>query len=332
MAVTDDPIRQALARLAPRLEPGATAVTHMVRLSGGASQETYAVTVTRADGTVRELILRRSPGLTARSGEAIGLAAEAALIGAAGRAGAPVPAVVHVCTPQDGLGEAFVMERVAGETLARKILRDEAFAAVRPHLAGQCGAALAAIHRVALAGLPDVLPVSDGAAQLERYRDIYRGFGVERPVMELAFGWLARHAPAPRPLTLVHGDFRNGNLMIGPDGLRAVLDWELAHVGDPREDLGWICVNSWRFGASHNPVGGFGSREALLEGYARAGGAPVGPDELRWFEMLGTLKWGVMCLIMYSAYATGADPSVERAMIGRRTSETEIDILNLLEA
>jgi aminoglycoside phosphotransferase (APT) family kinase protein len=177
---------------------------------------------------------------------------------------------------------------------------------------------------------PEGLNQSDGPAQLDRYRAIYASFGVQRPVMELAFSWLARHAPAARPLTLVHGDFRNGNLMVAPHGLAAVLDWELAHIGDPREDLGWICVNSWRFGASHNPVGGFGSRADLLAGYHDAGGQKTSEDELRWFEVLGTLKWGVMCLIMYSAYATGADPSVERAMIGRRASETEIDLINLL--
>jgi aminoglycoside phosphotransferase (APT) family kinase protein len=325
-------IAAALSSLAPRLVSGGIGIEGLVRLSGGASQETYAFAVTAADGPSVPLILRRSPNLGARSNEAIGLANEAALIGLAGVAGAPVPPVVHVCREADGLGEAFIMGRVEGETLARRILRDAEFAPARAVLAGQCGAALARIHAVPHASLPEGLPVSDGPAQLARYRDIYRGFGARRPVMELAFSWLARHAPPPRPLTLVHGDFRNGNLMVSPGGLAAVLDWELAHVGDPREDLGWICVNSWRFGASHNPVGGFGSRADLLAGYAGAGGAPFSEEELRWFEVLGTLKWGVMCLIMYSAYATGADPSVERAMIGRRASETEIDLLNLLSS
>lgn len=323
-------LSEALAALAPRLDPAATGISGLIRLSGGASQETYAFKVELSGGLPpRPLILRRAPG--ARTGEGISLSTEAAVMQAAGRAGAPVAPVLYVCAQEDGLGEAFFMGRVEGETIARKILRDAAFAPARTVLAAQCGQALARIHATQRDGLPE-LTVSDGAGQLARYREIYSSFGVHRPIMELAFSWLEQRQPEPVPTTLVHGDFRNGNLMVAPDGLAAVLDWELAHLGDPREDLGWICVNSWRFGASHNPVGGFGSRADLLEAYRAAGGLAVDESQLRWFEMLGTLKWGVMCLIMYQAFVTGADPSVERAMIGRRASETEIDLINLMRA
>ena len=128
----------------------------------------------------------------------------------------------------------------------------------------------------------------------------------------------------------LHGDFRHGNLLIGPDRVRGVLDWEISHLGDPMEDLGWICVNSWRFGEIDKPVGGFGSREELFEGYEAAGGDPVDPQRVRTWEVLGTLKWGIMCMTMYQIFASGGDPSVERAAIGRRSSETEIDLLALL--
>ena len=144
---------------------------------------------------------------------------------------------------------------------------------------------------------------------------------------------LKRNAPPPVAPVLVHGDFRNGNLMIHPDdGLRAVLDWELAHIGDPAEDLGWICVNSWRFGAYDKPVGGFGQYEQLLEGYNAAGGRDISVERIQYWQMLGSMKWGIMCMTMYQSFATGADASIERAMIGRRTSETEIDLITLLEA
>lgn len=293
-------------------------VSGLRRLSGGASQETWAF---EAGG--RPLILRRkSEGVT---GNAIGLVKEAALIGVASVQGAPVPPIVHVCTPGDGLGEAYVMGRVDGETLGRRIVRDDAFAAVRPALARRCGGVLAAIHATPLDGLPE-LPVSDAASELAKYEAIYRGVGDRRPIFEAAFRWLKDRAPALDKPVLVHGDFRNGNLMIHPDtGLAAVLDWELAHLGDPAEDLGWICVNSWRFGGD-KPVGGFGSYEDLLAGYG-----DVALDRVLYWQTLGSLKWGVMCLIMYTAYATAADASVERAMIGRRTSEAEIDLLALLE-
>jgi aminoglycoside phosphotransferase (APT) family kinase protein len=296
-------------------------VSGLRRLSGGASQETWAF---EAGG--KPLILRRSPNGVSMSGNAIGLAKEAALIAAAGKQDAPVPPVIHVCTPEDGLGEAYVMGRVEGETLGRRIVRDEAFAAVRPALARRCGEVLAAIHATPLDDLPE-LPVSDAASELAKYETIYRSVGDRRPIFEAAFRWLKDRAPPLDKTVLVHGDFRNGNLMIHPEqGLAAVLDWELAHLGDPAEDLGWICVNSWRFGGSQ-PVGGFGAYEDLLAGH----GGDVPLTRVLYWQTLGSLKWGVMCLIMYQAYASGADASVERAMIGRRTSETEIDLIALLE-
>ena len=149
-------------------------------------------------------------------------------------------------------------------------------------------------------------------------------------MFELAFRWLEDHCPPhPKHVRLVHGDFRNGNLMVGPDGVRAVLDWEIAHVGDPMEDLGWICVSSWRFGVTDKPVGGFGEREDLWAGYEAAGGAPVNREHAMWWEVMGSLRWGVMCAGMPASFR-GADPSVERAVIARRSSENEIDLLRLL--
>ena len=133
----------------------------------------------------------------------------------------------------------------------------------------------------------------------------------------------------PSEVTLVHGDFRHGNLIIGPDGVRAVLDWELAHFGDPMEDLGWVCVNSWRFGEIDKPVGGFGTREELFAGY-EAAGRKVDPDRVKFWEVMGTLRWGIMCCGMMQRFRIGPDHSMERAMIGRRSSETEIDLLRLL--
>jgi aminoglycoside phosphotransferase (APT) family kinase protein len=300
-------------------------VSGLRRLSGGASQETWAF---RAGE--RDLILRRKPDGVIGSGNAIGLDKEAALIQAAAKQGAPVPPIIHVCTADDGLGEAYVMGKVEGETLGRRIVRDEAFAAVRPGLARQCGEVLALIHATPLEGLPELV-VSDAASELAKYEAIYRGVGDRRPIFEAAFRWLKDRAPAMEQSVLLHGDFRNGNIMFHPEvGVAAVLDWELAHLGDPAEDMGWICTASWRFGGA-SPVGGFGDYEDLLAGYEAAGGKPIPLERVLYWQTLGSLKWGVMCLIMYTAWKSGADPSVERAMIGRRTSETEIDLIALLE-
>lgn len=320
-------VAAALAHLAPRLSPTATTAVNARRLSGGASLETWAFDLD--DGA--PLILRRRPDGAVPRETAPGLAVEAALIAAAAANGAPVPVVVHVCHPADGLGEAFVMRRLEGETLGKRIVRDAAFDAVRPDLARRCGQVLAQIHSTPLVDLPP-LATSDARGELARYEAIYRQSPGERPVFEAAFRWLEATAPDPVPPGLVHGDFRNGNLMIHPArGLVGVLDWELAHLGDPAEDLGWICVNSWRFGQWRKPVGGFGDYQALLDGYAEAGGPEIPLARLQFWQALGSLKWGVMCLMMYASFANGSDPSIERAMIGRRVSETEIDLVRLME-
>ena len=114
-------------------------------------------------------------------------------------------------------------------------------------------------------------------------------------------------------------------------GVAAILDWELAHIGDPAEDMGWICTNSWRFGRPDRPVGGFGDYADLLAGYAAAGGRPIDLSRVRFWQMLGSLRWGVMCLTMYLSWRDGTEKSVERPMIGRRVSETEADLVVLLE-
>lgn len=298
------------------------------RLSGGASQETWALA-----GSGKSTILRRAPGGTsdARSSAAIGLPAEAKLIRAAADAGVPVPDVFHVLDDDDGIGDGFLMSHVSGEAIARPILRNDEFEPARSVLAAQCGSALSAIHSISTEGLPPELGLSDGLSQIERYEDIYRAFKAPRPVFELTLQWLKANAPAPKPSVLVHGDFRLGNLMVDERGLAAVLDWELAHLGDPREDIAWLCVNSWRFGQSQNRVGGFGQLEDLLTVYNKQTGSAITATEIDWWEMLGSLKWGIMCMIMYEAFRSGADASVERAAIGRRVSETEIDLINLLE-
>jgi aminoglycoside phosphotransferase (APT) family kinase protein len=320
----------ALERAITRAIEGISSIAGLKRLSGGASQETWSFDGTGPKGTT-PLILRRAPNGTTvqRSATAVPLATEAKVIRLAEKAGVPVPPVPYVLQETDNLGPGYIMGRVEGETIARKILRDAEFANARPKLARQCGRILAKIHAIDKAQVSD-LTVVPPRVQFDQYRTIYDTYDYPHPVFEVAFKWLEQRLPETPELTLVHGDFRNGNLMIGPDGVRAVLDWELTHIGDPAEDLGWICVNSWRFGETHKTVGGFGDVSDLLAGYAEAGGKNMTAERVKFWEMFGTLKWGIMCMTMYQAFATGSDRSVERAAIGRRSSETEIDLVNLL--
>jgi aminoglycoside phosphotransferase (APT) family kinase protein len=323
-------LQQGLDALAPRLRDGGRNVSSLQRLSGGASQESWSFVVHAPGQPDLSLVLRRAPDDAAgRSAENVSLAAEAQIIEQAARAGVPVPAVPLVLQADMGLGQGYVMQHVAGETLGRRIVADPRLADARRKLAWQCGQALARMHAIDAARLP-ALRHASAADELAYYEAKHRDHVTVKPVFELALQWLKQHLPTrSTPLTLVHGDFRNGNLMVGEDGLRAVLDWELAHLGDPMEDLGWLCVNSWRFGRHELPVGGFGTRDQLFAGYVEAGGR-LQADSVHFWEVFGTLKWGVICESMAMAYLRGAERSVERATIGRRASEAEIDLLSLL--
>lgn len=315
-------VQSSLAKLARRLHGSAAAVSNVVRLTSGASLETWAFDVGRD-----EYILRRRA--QANGVSSIDLAAEAKLLKAVAAHGVLVPPLVHVCDADDSLGDGHITRRIAGETLGRKIVADDRFKDVRPKLAAQCGRQLAAIHSTPV---PIELKFSGPNEVLAHCEKIYRQSGAERAVLELAFTHLRKSAPAVSQGVLLHGDFRNGNLIVNERGIAAVLDWELAHTGDPAEDLGWLCVNSWRFGVPKKPVGGFGDYADLLDGYRAAGGADIKIDRIRYWQAMGSLKWAVMCLIMYDTWLSGESKSVERPVIGRRVSEAEIDLLNLFEA
>ena len=319
----------ALTRLLVRAGYDA-AVTAVVPLTGGASSATFAVDAMRG-GALWPLIFQCGEG-------AVGMAkaTQAELQRIAGAYGVPVAAVVAVTVPDDGLGDGFVMARIDGESLAPKWLRGEGFAAARSALTGQCAAALAALHAVPVAAVAHLpLPTGSAREQNARLFDHYRRFGVDEPVFDLAFAWLDERLPGDPATVVCHGDFRSGNFIIGPDGadagLRAVLDWELAHLGDPHADLAWLCVNAWRFGLVGKAVGGFGDRAALYAAYEAAGGTKVDPARAHVFEVAGTLRWGISCLQLANDHVSGRVRSVERAAIGRRVSEVAADLLHLLK-
>ncbi len=296
-------------------------VHDLMRLSGGASRETWSFTAAGPGSTTRPLILQRQ-----RPGSDRDMSVEAAVLKAARAAGVPVAEVIAASTDPSVLGASFIVsERIEGETIARKILRDDTFAPARLAFAAQAGRALARLHAVptsAVAGLlhPD---------QVQQYREVLDLVGEPHPAFELAFRWLEANRPPSVRTCVVHGDFRLGNVIVGPEGLLAVLDWELAHLGDPMEDLGWLCVKAWRFGGA-SPVAGIGAYQELFDAYAEASGTEVDAEVVRWWETLGTLKWGIMCIMQANAHLSGMSRSHELAAIGRRVCENEHDLLLLL--
>jgi aminoglycoside phosphotransferase (APT) family kinase protein len=333
MADMSDRLQASLAdkldALVARLRLGSLGRTSLKRLTGGANQETWSFDASDGPKTT-PLILRRLRDEVLPSKETVTPECEANLVRRAGECGVPTASVRHILEPRDDLGRGFISTRIEGETLARRILRDAEFADLRPRLAFQCGAILARIHAVPLNTLPR-LRTRLAAEQLDELYENYRSFGGGSAVYEAAFRWLRARLPEkPGAARLLHGDFRNGNLIVGPEGVRAVLDWELAHIGDPAQDLGWITVNSWRYGVIDKVVGGFGTVEQLLEGYRAEGGESIATERVLYWRVFGSLRWGLLCRAMARPAAPGMPIAVERAMIGRRFSETELDLLDIL--
>lgn len=317
-----------LDRLAPTLAGGGIRISGLRQLTGGASKETWAFDLEM--GTVkRALILRRLPRDAVQHDIQMDLSTEAAVIGAAEEGGVKVPKVRYVLSSEDEVGQGFIMDRVAGETIPRKIIRDSEYEEIRPKLAYELGVELAKIHRVDSGGLQQ-LRRSPGSAYLADLRRDMDRSATPRPVFELALQWLRQNVPPdPVATTLVHGDFRNGNIIFSREGIQAVLDWELAHFGDPMEDLGWLFLTPWRFGMFDLPAGGLGTRDQVFDGYTDAGGT-VDRIAVRFWEVAGSLRWGMNCDYALSLFDAGERKNVEQAMIARRVSETEIDLLRML--
>lgn len=293
----------------------ATTVTDLVRLTGGASRETWSATV---DGTV--VIAQRQQPESGRD-----MHVEAAVLQAAETARVPAPRVLACVAAPDGV-VTLITGFVEGETIARRLLRDERFAVARECLAGQMGHAMARLHRAR----PESVAGLERDDELARYRDQLDECGEPHPAFELALRWLEQNRPADDRTCIVHGDLRLGNVIVDDDGLAAVIDWELAHLGHPLQDLGWACVPAWRFG-SPLPAAGVGTRDQLLDAYNSEAGTGYSRDDLRWWEVFGILRWGVMCITQAQRHLSGSTRSHELAAIGRRVCENEHDLFLALD-
>jgi aminoglycoside phosphotransferase (APT) family kinase protein len=313
-------VKQQLAEV---LEPviGEVTIENLNVLTGGASRTTWAFDAVGKER--RPLILRTGPPDDIHAGMEL----EASVQQRAAAAGAPVPHILAADNSPTALGNPYLIcNAIGGETIVRRIHRalDDAG---RDRLLRQCAEALAAIHRAD----PDGIGLAK-TEQLAEWRDRLDEMGDTTATFEWAFRWLAAHRPPPTPPRLVHGDFRMGNLIVDENGLAAVLDWELVHIGEIYEDLAWFCIRAWRFGAPEAlGAGGLGSVETFLSAYEEAAGTVVDRDTFRWHLTVATLRWGVICRFQAERHLSGQTPSVELAAIGRRVSETEWDVLDLLE-
>ena len=306
---------------------GEIEVTGLTRLSGGANRETWSFSAENSNNQTLDLILQMDrPGMERLEGTC---AREAKIITIAKKNGVPVPKVILSGHSENFNGRSFsITSKIPGETIARKILRDDEWGVARKNFITDSAKALAAIHSIQKTELTDIdLQSTDDA--LDTLRLVYEALEDPHPTFDLAFRWLEKNRPEPTGFTFVHGDYRLGNLLFGEKGLNAVLDWEIAHLGDPCEDLGWMCVRAWRFGGS-GKVAGISDYASLLGNYEIESGRKISIATLQWWEIFGTLRWGIICLQMGGDFRNGRTNSLEIAAIGRRVAENEYDLLTTL--
>ncbi|MGQ7830656.1 phosphotransferase [Altererythrobacter sp. Z27] len=318
-------LETSLARALARVGLGAP--VGMTRLTGGATMESW-----RFEASGEHFVLRRAPSAAMMEGRAIGHDIEAAAIRAVHTVGVLAPEIVVELEPDDGLGTGFVMRALPGTPDPRTILADNAGDAEGRELAGQLARELAGIHGVDFNALPEGLPTLDPAEGVAGLRTQFEEAGGDRPVVALALRWLEDNMPAPTDPALIHGDYRLGNVLVAGHELTGVLDWELAHLGDPHEDLAYACMTVWRFARIDRPAAGLASLEDWFAAYEAAGGRPVDPARFHWWLVYRTCWWALGCWRMGRTWREGADRTVERAIISRRTSEQELDLLLLLES
>lgn len=308
-------------------------VTGLAKLGGGAIQENWALDVTR-DGQADAWVLRTD----APSGVALswGKAEEFRILQVVHAAGVTVPEPLALCTEVDVIGRPFsVMRRCDGEARGRVLARDPAIDTWGPPLARRLAQELATLHRLdaPVQGL-EFLPFPDhpAAARVAEYRAHLALMGAHNPVLDLALGHLAEHATESSRRTLVHADFRIGNLLVDRGELTAVLDWEFATQGEPLEDLGWFLGRYWRFGRWHDEAGGLASKAVLVAAYEEASGRAVNPRTLLYWQLMGTVRWAVIALQQAARHYVAGEPSLELALTGAVVPQLEWDILDLIEA
>jgi len=316
-----DDIRRAVRRRfgeAARME-------NIVQPTLGGSNRTVVFDL--VEGKARRRLVSRQETYNAEDSPFLSPSDQFQVMAAAHRHGLPVPEPVFQYDEADGMGAGFVTGFVAGETMPKKIISDPAFAKARSRLAGQLGEFAARLNAVPLEEVAFLERVADSTDPIQAQRARYDFYDEPHPAIELGLRWLETHRPPKGKRVLVHGDFRNGNFMVDENGLAAVLDWECSHIGSGIEDLGWISTRSWRFGNDAVPVGGFSERDPLYKGYVAAGGEPVDPDAVRYWEIFGLVRWAIINIMQAHGHVFGGRRSVVFAACGRNTSQMEYDLL-----
>jgi len=323
--------------LAKEIGAERVAITDVDLLAGGAVQQNWRLNVDVAGGPRAGLhgwVLRTDAA--ASLDVSLDRMSEFRCIEAAFAAGVKVAEPIIASNDLTLLGRPFAIQAlVTGTAQARRIVRDPTLAEFGDALAREIGVELARIHSVKPTGsrlsflpVPVVNPSKREVAIMRKGLD---GASEARPALEYILSWLDANAPEPRSVTLVHGDFRTGNYMVHKGRLTAVLDWEFAHWGDPREDLGWFIARCWRFGNDDKVAGGIAKLASLLDGYNSEADIKIGAAELPYFEVLAAARWATISLQQGDRFIQGGERSLELALTGLMPPEMEWDALDIID-
>jgi aminoglycoside phosphotransferase (APT) family kinase protein len=292
-------------------------IFELQRLPGGYSQETYAFRA-RHDGKEYSLILRRRP----ESGGILqsDLASEYRIIQALHAAGLPVPAAYWLDADGQYLGTpCFVMERLKGDSRPDPLF-EPGNEALLSRVSTDIIDTLGRIHSLDPRDLADTgLSVPDSwedyiMSQLDRMEAEFADTILEgRPDYAEIFRFMRRHVPPPMDFRLVHCDYQLANFLFDSEGLKGVIDWEVAHFGDPREDLGWLQLMCALFPWDIRPH----VEDGYLERYREKSGLDVQAEDIRFFLGLRGLAITLPILKNMKGFCDGANRDMTAVYLPR---------------
>jgi aminoglycoside phosphotransferase (APT) family kinase protein len=296
-------------------------------LSGGAIQQNWEIAVDIADGPWQghyTWVLRTdAPATVAAS---LPREREYAIIRFAHARGLLAPEPLFMCNDAAVIGRPFfVMTKLPGVAAGHRVVRLDLN---RSALARELAETAARIH--AIRPPLDELPLlktflaRDVIAACRAYLDT---LDEPHPVLEWGLRWCERNAPAHEETTFVHRDFRTGNYLVHEGKLAGLLDWEFAALGNPLEDIGWICAKCWCFRHEHHIVGGVADLDDFIPAYEAASGRKVPADALRYWQVMAHIRWSIIALQQAQRHLSGVEPSLELALTAKIVAELEWEVL-----
>lgn len=325
-----EPLGERLAAYLTRQRGDPVRVTAIEQIPGGASRETYRVQLASAAGT-EGVILRRDPKTSLIDTER---ALEYRTYQAVHRAGFPVPEPLLLEEDPAPLERPFsLMREVPGCESAVAALTDPAMADRRERIGARKWTLLGQLARLdpedlGVTGFMEV-PAHAAARELDYWAGVIESDALHpQPVAAAAVRWLRRHLPPPSGrLCLVHGDYRSGNFLFDTEGeIHAVLDWEMAHLGDPLEDLAWSLDPLWGW-PERELAGGLLPRRRALEIWSAASGITPDPEALRWWQVFASLKGLAIWISSTEDFVNGESKEPILAMAGWLMTDRQNRIL-----